>query len=166
MCSQEAGWMLGHTLGFYHPQHLVPACHTPSYHALPYIQCLHGLHGHSNLHMDKKFKSWDPGSHSTQLIKEQVLNPITRPLCWAFIHRMVTTWRPTISFTKMILLETLHLIKFLYPHFGHKHSYTNSVLVISRPVELLPGVLALNCAADATMVYGLLNTADIHFPAG
>ena len=50
-CYQEAGQMLGHTLGFSHPQHLVLACHTPSHHALPCIQCLHGLHGCSNLHM-------------------------------------------------------------------------------------------------------------------
>ena len=41
-CSQEAGQMLGCTLGFSHPQHLVLACHTPSHHALPCIQCLHG----------------------------------------------------------------------------------------------------------------------------
>ena len=33
--SQEAGWMLGHTPGFSLPQHLVPACHTPTHHALP-----------------------------------------------------------------------------------------------------------------------------------
>ena len=46
-CSQETGQMLG----FSHPQHLVPACHTPSHHALPCIQCLHCLQGHSNLHM-------------------------------------------------------------------------------------------------------------------
>ena len=31
-CSQEAGRMLGRTLEFSHPQHLVPACHTPSHH--------------------------------------------------------------------------------------------------------------------------------------
>ena len=37
MCSQEAGRMLGRTLRFSHPQHLVPACHTPSHHALPCI---------------------------------------------------------------------------------------------------------------------------------
>ena len=36
---------------FSHPQHLVPACHTPSHHALPCIQCLNCLHGRSNLHM-------------------------------------------------------------------------------------------------------------------
>ena len=66
----------------------------------------------------------------------------------------------------MILLETPHLKNFLSPLFGHKHSYTNSVFVISMPVELVPGVLALDGAADATTVYGLLNTADIHFSAG
>ena len=48
--SQEASRMLGQTLGFSHPQHLVPAFHIPSHHALPCIQCMHGLHGHSNLH--------------------------------------------------------------------------------------------------------------------
>ena len=32
--SPEAGRMLGRTLGFSDPQHLVPACHTPSHHAL------------------------------------------------------------------------------------------------------------------------------------
>ena len=100
-----------------------------------------------------------------QLIKEQVLNPITRPLCWAFTYRMVTTWWSTISFTKMILLETPHLKNFLNPLFGHKHSYTNSVLVISRPVELVPGVLALDCVAVNTTEYGL-NSADIYFPTG
>ena len=50
MCSQEAGQMFWHTLCFSHLPHLVPACHTPSHHALPCIQCLHGLHGRSNLH--------------------------------------------------------------------------------------------------------------------
>ena len=50
-CSQEAGQMLGRTLGFSYPQHLVSACHTPSHHALSCIQCLHGQHGHSNPHM-------------------------------------------------------------------------------------------------------------------
>ena len=64
----------------------------------------------------------------------------------------------------MILLETPHLKNFLYPLFSHKHSYTNSVFVISMPGELVPGVFALDCAVDVTTVYGLLNTADIHFP--
>ena len=49
MCSQLAGWMLGHTTGFSHPQHLVQAYHTPSHHALACIQCLHGIHGGSYL---------------------------------------------------------------------------------------------------------------------
>ena len=61
----------------------------------------------------------------------------------------------------MILSETLCTSKnCLCPIFHHKHSYT---IVISGPVELVPGVLALDCAAVATTVSGLLNTADIHF---
>ena len=48
-----------------------------------------------------------PGSHSTQLIKEQVFNLIIRPLCGAFTHRMVSTCWPIISFPKMILSGTL-----------------------------------------------------------
>ena len=70
------------------------------------------------------------------------------------------------SFTKMILSETLHIKNFLYPFFRHEHSYTSSAFIISGPVELVPGVLALDCAAVATTVSGLLNAADIHFPAG
>ena len=31
-CSQKAGQMLVHTLGFSHPQHLVPACHNLTMH--------------------------------------------------------------------------------------------------------------------------------------
>ena len=57
----------------------------------------------------QKFRSWDPGIHSTQPIKEYVLNHITRPLCGAFTHRKVSTCWPTVSFTKMILSETLHI---------------------------------------------------------
>ena len=65
----------------------------------------------------------------------------------------------------MILSETLHLKNFLYPLFRHKHSYTSSAFVVSGLVEVVPGVLALDCAAVAIMVSGLLNIADIHFPA-
>ena len=60
--------------------------------------------------------------------------------------------------------DFLHLKKFLYPFFRHKHSYTSSAFVVSGPAE--PGVLAFDCAAVATMVSGLLNAADIHFPSG
>ena len=51
-----------------------------------------------------------------------VLNHITRPLCGAVTHRIVSTCWPAISFTKKILSETLHLENFPYPLFGHKHS--------------------------------------------
>ena len=81
-------------------------------------------------------------------------------------HRKVTTPWPTISFTKMILSETLHRKIFLYPLFHHKHSYTSSAFVVSRPVELVPGAHALDCVAVTTTVSDVLNTADIHFPAG
>ena len=60
----------------------------------------------------------------------------------------------------------MHLKNFLYPLFLHKHSYTSIAFVVSGPVELVPGFLALDCAAVATMVSGLLNRADIHFPVG
>ena len=52
---------------------------------------------------DQEFGSWDPGSHSTQLVKEHVLNLIIST-CGAVTDRLC--W-PTISFTKMILSETL-----------------------------------------------------------
>ena len=78
MCSQEAGQMLGRTLGFSHLQHLVPACHIPSHHALPCIQCLHGQHGRSNLHMGSEilmlgsWQSQHPGSH---MIRQKTKSP-------------------------------------------------------------------------------------------
>ena len=84
--------------------------------------------------------------------KNRSLTSSLRPLCGAYTDRKVTTCWPTISFTKMIPLDSLH----------QKHSYTCSPFVISRPVELVPGVLALECAV-ATTVSGLLDTADIHF---
>ena len=71
MCSLEAGWMLGHTLGFYHPQHVVLACCIPCHHALPYIQCLHDLHGHSKLLMGSKIQilgSWHSQHPANQRI--------------------------------------------------------------------------------------------------
>ena len=101
--------MLGHTLGFYHTQHLVLTCCIPSHHALPYIIISSACMTYMAITIsswDQKCKFWDPGSHSTQLIKEKVLNLITRPLCGAFTHRMVSTCWPTISFIKMILSET------------------------------------------------------------
>ena len=64
----------------------------------------------------------------------------------------------------MSVEDSVHLKSFLYPLFGHKHSYTSSAFVVYGPVELVPGVLALDCAAVAE--YGLLNTADICFPTG
>ena len=72
-CAQEAGQMLWHTLGFSHPQHLVPACHTPSHHALPCIKCLHGLHGHSNLHMGSEILML--GSCQSQHAADQKTGP-------------------------------------------------------------------------------------------
>ena len=56
-----------------HPQHLVPACHTPSHHALPCIQCLHGPHGHSNLHMGSEILML--GSWQSQHIADQRTGP-------------------------------------------------------------------------------------------
>ena len=44
-------WLTPTVLWFSHPQHLIPACHTPSHHALPCNQCLHSLHGRFNLHI-------------------------------------------------------------------------------------------------------------------
>ena len=107
MCSQEAGWMLGHILGFYQPQHLVLACCThPTMHFPTSSACTTYM-AIPISSWDQKFESWDPGSHSTQLIKEQVLKHITRPLCGAVTHRIVSTCWPAISFTKKILSETL-----------------------------------------------------------
>ena len=96
--------------------------------------------------------------------KNRSLTSSLKPLCGAYTDRKVTTRWPIMSFTKIIL--SLNLKNFLYPLFCHKHSYTSSAFVISWPVELVPGVLALDCAAAATTVSGLLNAADIHFPAG
>ena len=56
-CSQEADLMLGHSIGFPHPKHLVPAYYTQSHHARPCIQCLHGLHGRSTM----EIRNSDPG---------------------------------------------------------------------------------------------------------
>ena len=146
--------MLGHTLGFYHLQHLVlptmphPTRHFPvssgctAYMAIPIST------------YDQEFKSWDSGSHSTQLIKKRVLNLITRPLCGAYRQNSNHMW-PTISFTMMVLSETLHLKNLIYPLFGHKHSNTSSAFVVYGPVELVPGVLALDRAAVATTEYGI-----------
>ena len=78
-CSLEAGQKLGHTLESSHPQHLVQAYHSPSNHVFPCIQCHHSLRDHSNHRTESKIKlgSWDPSSHSTQLVKEQILIHIT-----------------------------------------------------------------------------------------
>ena len=75
MCSQEAGRMLGRTLGFSHPQHLVPACHTPSHHALQCIQYLRGLHGRSSLHTRSEILML--GSWQSQYAVDQRTGPYT-----------------------------------------------------------------------------------------
>ena len=118
MCSQEAGWMLGLTLEFSHPQQLVPACHTPCHHAFPFINCLHGLHGRSNLHMGSKIphgiENSDPGILAVTArswSKNGSLTSSLRPLCGAYTDRQVTTRWPPISFTQMILSESLCTIK-------------------------------------------------------
>ena len=98
--------------------------------------------------------------------KNRSLTSSLRQLCGAYTDRKITTRWPTMSFTKIILSETLNLKNFLYPLFCHKLSYTSSAFVISWPVELVSDVLALDCAAAATAVSGLLNAADIHFPVG
>ena len=56
-----------------YPQHLVPACHTPSHHALPCIQCLHGLHGCSSLHMGSEILML--GSWQSQHAADQRTGP-------------------------------------------------------------------------------------------
>ena len=147
--------MLGHTLGFYHPQILVqptmphPTMHFPvssactAYMAIPIST------------EDQKFKSWDPGSQSTQLIKKQALNLITRPLCGAYrqnSNHMLANYK--LHYDDSVR-DSLHLKNLIYPLFGHKHSYTSSAFVIYGPVELVPGVLALDCAAVATTEYGI-----------
>ena len=84
-------------------------------------------------------------------------------LCRAYADKKVTTLWSTMSFTKTDSVgDSLNLKNFPYPLFSHKHSDTSS----AWPVELVLGVLALDCATVATMVSGLLNAADIHFPAG
>ena len=106
------------------------------------------------------------GSWQSQHTAHQRTGPSSlRPLCGAYTDRKVTTRCPTISFTKVILSETLHLKTFLYPLFRHEHCYTSSAFVVSGLVKLVPVVLVLDCAAVATTVSGLLNTADNHFPA-
>ena len=70
-CSQEAGQMLGHSLGF--SRHLVPACLIWSHHALPCIQYLQGLHSHSNLHMGSEILmlgSWQSQHAADQRTKQ------------------------------------------------------------------------------------------------
>ena len=164
-CSQEAGWMLGHTLGFSHPQHLVPACQSQCHHALLCIQCLHGLRGHSNLHMGSEIRIL--GSWQSQHAADQRIGPYPHHLDHSVRHTQ--TERSTISFTKMILSETLCISKTFSIHSSATNTptpYTSSNFVISGPVELVPGILALDCAAVAIMVSSLLNTADIHFSAG
>ena len=122
MCSQKAGWMLGHTLGFYHLQHLVlPTMPHPTRH-FPVSSACTAYMAIPISTYDQKFKSWDPGSHSTQLIKKRVLNLITRPLCGAYRQNSNHMLAWTISFTMMVLSETLHLKNLIYPLFGHKHS--------------------------------------------
>ena len=121
-CSQEAGWMLGHTLGFSHPQHLVPACH----HALPCIQCLHSLHGRSNLHI----RNSDPGILAVTArswSKNRSLTSSLRPLFGAYTDRKINPCWPTISFTKMILLETLCTSKTFSIHSSATNTRTPAV---------------------------------------
>ena len=104
-CFQEAGQMLGHTPGFSHPQHLVPACHAPSHHALLCFQCLHSLHGCST--WEQKSDAGILAVTACSLSKNRSLNSSLRPLCGAYTDRKVTTRWPTICFTMMSLLETL-----------------------------------------------------------
>ena len=109
----------------------------------------------------------DPGNlavtaHSWS--KNWSLNSLLRLLCGAYTDRKVTTHLPT-NHQDDPVRDSLHLKTFFYPFFRHKHSYTSSTFVISRPVELVLGVLALDCAAVATTVSGLLNAANIHSPA-
>ena len=65
--------------------------------------------------------------------KKQVHNLISRLLCRAYKDRKLTTHWLTISFTKMILLETQQLKNFLNPFFCHKHSYTSSFVLQLPP---------------------------------
>ena len=104
MCSQEAGRMPGHTLGFSPPQHLVQACHTPSHRALPCIQCTWSFQSPYGIRIS------DPGVLAVTARSWSKNRPLTsslRPLCGAYTDRKVTTRWPTIGFTKMILSETL-----------------------------------------------------------
>ena len=63
----------GKLWGFLTLNILVLACHTPSHHALPCIQCLHGLHGRSNLHMGSEI--WILGSWQSQHAADQRTGP-------------------------------------------------------------------------------------------
>ena len=64
-CSQEAGWMLGHTLGFSHLNiWFWPAVPHPTMHFPVSSACM----ASPVSTWDQKFASWDPGSHSTQQI--------------------------------------------------------------------------------------------------
>ena len=127
MCSKEAGQSLGLTLEFYNRQHLVPTCHIPSRHVLPCIRCLHGLHGHSNLHMGTEILIL--GSWQSQHAADQRTGPEPhhRPLGGAYIDRKVTTRWPTISFTKRILLKTLSTSKTFFIHSSATNTSTPTV---------------------------------------
>ena len=99
--------------------------------------------------------------------KNRSLTSSLRPLCGAYTDRKVNHTLADYEFhLNDSVGDSLNLKNFLYPLFCHKHSYTSSAFVVSWPVELVPGVLALDCAAAATTVSGLLNAVDIHFPAG
>ena len=88
--------------------------------------------------------------------------PVQQPeLCGAYTYKKgVTTLWPSMSFTKMILSETLWTSKTFSIHSSATNTYTSSAIVISWPVELVPGVLALDCATVAATVSSLLNAAD------
>ena len=107
------------------------------------MQFLHGLHGRYNLHMGSEIRVLE--SWQSQHAAEK--NLIT---LWG-IHRQ--KGEHILADYKLhkddSVGDSLHLKNFLYSRFRHKHSYTSCTFVVSGPLELVPGVVALDCAAVA-----------------
>ena len=115
---------------------------------------------------DQKFRSGDPCSHSTQLIKEQACNLITRPLYGAYTDRKVTTRWPTISFTKMILSETLCTSETFSIHSSATNTPTPAVLChfwTSRACTLLDLPQWPNRASQTNRTLMFIGTAYLGF---
>ena len=99
MCSQEAGWMLGHTLGFSHPQHLVLACHTPCHHALP---CSSACTADMAIRISTWSEIWILAVTAHSWSKNRSLASSLRSLCAAY-----TDWKVRPNKKKCVFRVTL-----------------------------------------------------------